>query len=253
MTNEFFDQYIRWEFERSGVKRIMPYFYYDAAFSTATFTAASSRIKPLLPHPDMNPIEFLPGRGLVAFTAFEYRKTDGPPYNEVSISFLITFRKRQIPGLTATRMFQARAISAYVWQLPVTTEQARAGGVDLFGYPKFIADIDFAEDDNWRTCTLAKDGQTILTLRGRQLPTQPEKPTQFITYAVENGAPLVADVLVNPSEFAKSYRGTDVSLQIGPDHPIGRTLLDLKLGKQALIYQYCPVMEAILFPARNII
>jgi hypothetical protein len=252
MPGDFLDNWIRWDFERIGTRRKLPYYYYDNTSMAAIFLASSSKIKQLIPHPSMKPVELVPGRCIVAFAAFEYRKTDFEPYNEVSISFLISFRKRQIPGFTAAKMMLSRTISSYVWQLPVNTEHARAGGVDLFGYPKFLADISFEKGDDWITCTLAERGQDILQLRGRRLPTKRGDLIHYITYAVENGNPLVADILVNPVGYAEAYGGREVELELGSGHHVCNVLEQVGLGKQALVYQYSPINEAILFPARNV-
>jgi len=131
MSNNFFDCWIRWNFERKDTQRKLPYFYSDNTSLVAIFLASRSKIKQLLPHPKMRLVEIVPGRCMVAFAAFEYRKTDFEPYNEVSISFLITFGQPSIPGITAIKMMLSRATSSYVWQLPVTTEHARSGGSDV--------------------------------------------------------------------------------------------------------------------------
>ena len=253
MSREFFENWTRWDFERNGTQRKLPYFYYDNTSLVSIFLAASSKIEQLLPHPSMKPVEMVPGRCIVAFAAFEYRETDFEPYNEFSISFLISFGKPRIPGFTAARMMLSRTTSSYVWQLPVNTEHARAGGVDLFGYPKFLADINFEKSDDWISCTLSEGGQEILQLKGRRLPTRMGKLTRYITYAVENGNPLVAEVLVNPIEYAEMYGGRAVELELGSGHRISEVLKQIDLGKRALAYQYSPVNEAILFPARNVI
>jgi len=252
LPRDFFDDWIRWDFERNGTQRKLPYFYYDNTSMAAVFLASSPKIEQLLPHPNMKPIELIPGRCLVAFAAFEYRKTDFAPYNEVSISFLISFGQRRIPGLTAAKMMLSRTISSYIWQLPVNTEHARAGGVNLFGYPKFLADIGFEKEDNWLTCTLAEGRREILQLRGRRLPTKKGKVIHYITYTVEDGSPLVADVLVNPVEYADSFGGHEIELELGSGHPVCDVLEQVDLGNQALVYQYSPINESILFPARNV-
>jgi hypothetical protein len=231
---------------------MLPYRYFDNTSMAVIYTANTAKIKDLLPHPEMTPVELVPGRCLVAFACFEYRKPDGPPYNEVSISFLITYKQRQLPGITAAKMMLSRAISSYVWQLPVTTEQACAGGVDLFGYPKFIADIEFESDDDWLTCTMYADDKGILELKGRKLPTKRGKPIRYLTYALENDTPLLAEVLVNPVEYAESYKDSNVQLSLLFGHEISHTLVQLGLSKRALLYQYSPFNESILFPARNI-
>jgi len=47
----------------------------------------------------------------------------------------------------------------------VSTESARWPGVDINGFPKFIADIDFAMDEGRIICRLATDGESILEFR----------------------------------------------------------------------------------------
>jgi hypothetical protein len=49
------------------------------------------------------------------------------------------------------------------------TEIARAVGAEFAGYPKFIAEIEFAEDGNWLSCELIADGKSALTFSGRKL------------------------------------------------------------------------------------
>jgi hypothetical protein len=249
---DFFENRVRWELERNGTRRKLPYFYFDNTSLTAMFTASSPKVRALLPHPELRLVELLPGRCLVAFTAFEYRRTDVEPYNEVSISFLVTFRRRQVPGFTVAGMMRSGVFSAYVWQLPVNTEHARAGGVDLFCYPKILADIQFEWNEDWVTCTLAEEGETILRLGGRKLAGRRRKPIHYFTYSFEDGAPLITEVLVNPLEFAETYAAGAVSLELGASHHISQKLREIDLGKRALVYQYMASTEAILFPAHNL-
>jgi hypothetical protein len=252
VSKGFFDNRVKWKFERNGTIETLPYFYYDAGAQTAIFSATSSKVRELLPLPGMNPVEIFPGRCLVAISGFEYRKTDGLPYNEVSIAFLITFNKPQVPGFTVISMMMSRVYTTYVWQLPVTTEAARAGGVDLFGYPKFVADIDFIEDGDWTTVSLAENDQKILQLRGNKLGTKPGKQTRYLSYNLENGTPLIAEFLVNPISFGQTIGGESAMLELGSGHPISETLKQIGLSKQAVLYQYIPKAELILFPAENI-
>jgi hypothetical protein len=42
-------------------------------------------------------------------------------------------------------------IMIYSCHLPVSTEIARAAGVEFAGYPKFVADIEFERKDGWTT------------------------------------------------------------------------------------------------------
>ncbi|HPS93635.1 MAG TPA: acetoacetate decarboxylase family protein, partial [Deltaproteobacteria bacterium] len=193
---DFFKGVIQWEMTTKdlSLEGKLPVFYYDNTAMTAIYTASTDMVRRLLPMPDMYPVEVVKGRALAAFTAFEYRATDIDPYNEFSISFPITFRKKNIPGLTVLSMMARRYFTAYVWQLPVTTERARRGGVDMYGYPKFLADIVFSHEDSMLVCTLSAGGRNILTLKGKKLRTSPEKVNRFKTFSVKDGVPLAANV-----------------------------------------------------------
>ena len=252
MRGDFFKGVKQWEFDWQGQTGKLPVFYYDNTTMTAIYTAATDKVKRLLPNPKMKAIELYPGRCLVGFTAFEYRKTDIDPYNELSISFLATLDKPQIPGVTTTWQMVRRNFSAFIWQLPVTTEIARVGGVEMYGYPKFIADIEFRREGDRIQCQLAEQGKTILSLRGRMLPTTAGKLTHYTTYSVLDGITLAANVFVNPLEFAQTTDKKAATLEIGSDHPISEKLRELDLSPAPLLYQFSPVNEAILFAGRNL-
>ncbi|MFH2009670.1 MAG: acetoacetate decarboxylase family protein [bacterium] len=251
--SEFFDGVKQWEFDWEGRKGKLPVFYYDNTTLNAIFTASTRAVKPLLPHQDMRPIELFPGRCLAAFTCFEYRKTDIDPYNEVSVSFPITFGKPSIPGLTAAFQMARRHFTTFVWQLPVTTEVARVGGVELYGYPKFLADIDFVRDARTIRCDLSENGDKILSLEGAVLPTQRGGVNRYVSYTIKDDIPLAVNVYQNPIELGQSRRRGDARLSLGTSHPIAAALGSLKLSDHPILYQYCPVNEAILFAGRNLI
>ena len=252
MNNDFFKGIKQWEINMQEMNFKMPIFYYDTTAITAIYTASTAKVKELLPLSRMHPIELSPGKCLVAFTAFEYRKTDIEPYNEFAISFLITFDKPQIPFLSAAGQMFRRRLSVYIWQLPVTTEVARFGGVEFYGYPKFIADIEFQRQTDHITCHLSEDGNKILSLRGKVLPVARGKNTKYITYSVIDDIPLVTNVQMNPLEFSESRDKQAATLEIGTDHRICEDLRKIELSESPAMYQYSPLNQAILFAGRNL-
>lgn len=236
-------------FDRKGK---LPVFYYDNTSMTAVFTASTRKVRELLPDPQMHPLEFLPGRCVVTFSAFEYRDTDIDPYNEFSIAFLMSYGRRTLPTAALLRGMVNRCFEAYVWKLPVTTEIARWGGVELYGYPKFLADIDFARTPDSLACTLAEGGRTVLTLTGQALKTAPAKRLRYRAYSLKDGLPLCANVYTNPLEYAQSMASGAARLALG-DHPIAEQLRALDLSESPIMYQYSPKNELVLFGPRNLI
>jgi Acetoacetate decarboxylase (ADC) len=253
MSGELFKGVKKWDSEQAGVKFRLPFFSYDNASLTAIYTASTRKARKLLPHPAMNPIEMFPGRCLVAFSAFEYRKPDIDPYNEFSIAFLITFGERQIPGMTVLRQMARRCFTAYTWQLPVTTEMARFLGIELYGYPKFLADITFDKGEEWIECRLSEKGEEILTLKGKVLPTSKGKGMTYATYSVIDQIPVKANMVTNPLEYAQTWNRRAATLTIGANHPVSKTLREIDLSPNPVMYQFSPRTEAILFGAKNLI
>ena len=134
----------------------------------------------------------------------------------------------------------------YSHHLPVTTEIAREVGAEFAGYPKFIADIEFIEEEQWVTCTLSADNQAILTLRGRKLDLQqaPRVCVHPITY--RNGYILRSELVIGERAMGNSKSGADVKLELG-EHLIADELRDLKLGS-TIGYGFCPHAQGILTP-----
>ena len=252
MSNEFFKGVKQWEFNLGELPFKLPVFYYDTTTIIAIYTASTAKVKELLPLPQMNPIELSPGKCLVAFTAFEYRETDINPYNEFAIAFLVTYDKPQIPFLTSALQMYRRRMTAYVWHLPVTTEIARVGGVELYGYPKFIADIEFEKEADHITCHLSEDANKILSLRGKVLPVARGKNSRIITYSNIDDIPLVTNIHINQLEFAESRDKQAATLEIGSDHSISEDLQKIGLSATPVQYQYSPLNQAILFAGRNL-
>lgn len=256
--SNFFRPVTQWEFippgrgPTKGAFRL-PVFYYDNTAMSAIYTASTEKVRQHLPHSDLHPVELYPGRCLVAFSAFEYRDSDIDPYNEFSIAFLVTIKNRGIPGWEVLRQMGRRCFQAFVWHLPVTTEIARYGGVELYGFPKFIADIRFQRGSDFLQCSFSEKKKHILTLKGPALPTSRGKMVRFKTYPVLRGGLLCGNVYTDHLEYAERRNPSGVELSYNTDHAIGRDLSQLDLGKKPLLYQYSPRNEIILFGPRNLI
>lgn len=249
--NDFFRGIDQIENKEYDVK--LPIFYYDNTAMNAIYTASTRQVRKYLPSSDMHPVEMFPGRCLMVFSAFEYRNTDIDPYNEFSISAVISYGRRAIPGLTSLSYMLRDCFTAYILHLPVTSERARKGGVELAGYPKFIADISFSHEDRYTTCMLSENGRRILSLRGKKLKTSRGRLTKYIMHTVKNGIVLKGNIYVNPKQFRQTAGFGAARLDIGDNHRICTELRDMKLSRMPVIYQYMPSYEAILFNSKNLI
>lgn len=139
--------------------------------------------------------------GLVTLAGIDYARIgDFDPYGEFAV--IVPASRHNVDGVPLS----AGTVGGWVHWLPVTTEPARLLGVDGWGYPKSVAEIDFetlADDAGGggrdgsghptRRCRVAVDGERVLTLTvdtGRTLPVD----TSATSYTEHEGRLLATAV-----------------------------------------------------------
>ncbi|MFC2099282.1 acetoacetate decarboxylase family protein [Candidatus Bipolaricaulota bacterium] len=223
----------------------VPVFYQDAATIGSLFPASLEGIRMLLPSSRMHPIRVAPRRCLLAITCHEFRESDIGPYNEVAVTIPFTL---DTPAPLLRTLFGRPngELKAFVHQLPVTTEIARDLGVEFAGYPKFLAQITYEEDDDKRTCGLMESGQQILSLSCRKLGLQVAPRSRTHAFTIRSGMLLRSEMIVSERKLAGSRKAADVQLEFG-DHPIAQELKSLDIGR-AIGFSYAPSYQIILTP-----
>ena len=245
----FFDYVRQIDIEIGGQRGKSPAFYYDAGSLSAVFAARYKRLRELMPDPRYVPARLTPGLGVVVISCLEYRDTDIGPYNEVAVAIPLNepYFRANLPGralLNAARLGQQHA---FMRHLPVTTEAALRGGVDFYNLPKFIAEIDFAEDGQRSRCRLAEGKEHILTLSGKQIVAARSQRTDLFCHSWMDGQPQSAQVKFNQLHVGTSWSRDAVVLELGERHPVALELRQLLVSSKPLQYEYAPRFEAIMF------
>lgn len=245
----FFDGVTQSEVTIAGQPAKVPIFYYDGTATQAVFLARLGALRRLMPDPRFCPARLAPGLGAVAVTCFEYRDTDIGPYNELAISVVLNepWFLPNLPGLALVSGLRRRQLHAWVHHLPVTTEIARAGGVDFYNYPKFIAGIDFQESGERRICRLSDSTEHILTLSGERIATPRSEQLQLFSHLWMDRQPQGAEFKINAVEMGVSVRPGAASLALGEHHPIARELAEVIAWSHPIQYQYMARFEGILY------
>ncbi|WP_435063702.1 acetoacetate decarboxylase family protein [Halobaculum sp. EA56] len=197
----------------------------------ATFAAPFGPVADLLPE-GLEPIRATArGHAAVTLLSVEYRDVDVPgldPYDEFAV---VVPAGHDSPAAVPYLSALTRATDGYVWYMPVTTEAARAFGVDVWGYPKVVADITHEDDGSVRETTVTVDDDRFATLEVARPPSFDTEDTGS-TYTVENGR-----LYEVPSRIDADLGGwpfsTEVSVSFG-DHPRAAPLRSLDLGPRAL-------------------
>jgi hypothetical protein len=72
-----------------GPEVTMPVEVRDASSAAATYLVDAAVARTLLPTPQLDVVELLPGRALFSIAAIDYRDNDLGDYNEISLAFFV--------------------------------------------------------------------------------------------------------------------------------------------------------------------
>lgn len=166
-------------------------------------------------------------------TALEYRNVDILyPYNELAIT---------IPG--KIRGIDREMDLHYYLHLPVTTEDARWSGVEIYGFPKYIAAIDFQESESDLVCALTLADEEVLTLRaGKGTANDDEWDVENVTFL--DGEPLLSFFHGCGQRHTSDAPGGS-TLQFG-EHRFAQELRSAQIEQTSVSHFYCPSMSATL-------
>jgi len=233
----------------AGEEAKLPIFYYDGTAQTAVFPARLGRLRRLLPDPRFVPACLAPGLGAVSVTCFEYRDTDIGPYNELAIAIVLNEPPFAVnlPGRALLAGLRDKQLHAWVHHLPVTTEIARAGGVELYNYPKFVGSIEFEQDGSRRSCRLGEGDEHILTLDGPLIETPRSGEVQLFSHLWMDRQPQSSEFKINALASGRSPRPGAARLELGGRHPIARELASVLVSQRSIYYELMARFEGILY------
>nr|WP_275585793.1 acetoacetate decarboxylase family protein [Geodermatophilus sabuli] len=216
-------------------------------------TADPEAVAAALPSPELRPARWVDGRALISVAAFRYRAVttaDDPPgvlapYGELAVAAVVTRgpAPRLLPLLR-------RRLPLFVLHLPVTTAEARDAGRALWGFPKFVADMDFAEERPVRQVTLAEGSTTVLTLRVRGTGPVLSDRRPAVMYTARQGE-LLETVVPMAGRLRLGLGRRAGGLELG-DHPVARELRAMDVSSAPLVVFDYLEHRSLLPPGRPI-
>jgi len=158
-----------------------------------------------------------------------YSDGDLGPYQEVAVAVLVDDPTGS-GGSNGRR--GTGAASAYIHQLPVNQEFTCAAGREIWGFPKFIADITITEGRRSDSCDLVHEGRQVLRLEiGHGMPT-PVRDTSLDALSFRDG--VLRRTSWSLDGAGSRARPSGASLELG-EHPIADELRSLGLPHRALM------------------
>jgi len=222
-----------------------------AVSASATYVVDAAAARAMLPCPELDVIEIMPGKTLFSLACIDYIDNDLGDYNEVSLAFFVREHNapRGIPYLRAALDFLRGRVSTFIFWLPVDQDFTREAGESMWGFPKTLEKIDFEHSGARAICTLASAGRHVLTF---SMPTGGKrelKETEMTTYTLM-GDSTCATRFVSRATGVGFHR-SGVELTLG-DHPTANWLRGLGLPKKPLAAVWMENMSATFDPPRSL-
>jgi Acetoacetate decarboxylase (ADC) len=203
----------------------------DAGAHTASFLVPAPAAQDLIDYSGLEVAEPLPGRAVCTLAFMRYLDSDLGPYHEFAVAFLVRHKGME-PASKFTKSAEvARGfLGAFIHQLPVNQEFTLEAGRDIWGFPKFLADIDLDLTGRVARCSLHHDGDFVLSLSIRPGVTMPARGSSVDAYSL-------ADGVLRRTAWSMEPRGVrgrpgGAVLWLG-DHPMAKELRGLGLPRRA--------------------
>ena len=221
-----------WIFDDREVR--MPVVVRDAASGAATYLVSAAAARRLLPGPELDVVELLPGRAVLTIACIDYRDNDLGDYNEVSLSLFVRRRDERagVPWLGAVLDLVRNRLATWIWKLPVDQRFTCEAGRGIWGFPKTVEDIGFEDRDGRRSCRLVMDGRHVLTIGFHRAGARRLPDGEMVTYTWIDGA-------LHATRFTSGAGGVGIrfggaELVLG-EHALAGELRALGLPRRALM------------------
>ena len=212
----------------------LPILYSDASLLTLVYSVDPAVARTVMDSRGFEPLVMF-GKAWAAFCAFEYRETTIGPYGELGVG---VFAKRRGTSPSLLRLARdqrkERDAAILVTNLPVTTANARAAGVELWGFPKYVTGIEttFRRD----SVRIVLEQEFELTMkRGFCVKT---RGLPLVLYSV-NAAERVLRTVVETDSVIEWGGAGSVKVKMLGDGPTAKTMRALGLDARTPAVAYC--------------
>jgi len=207
----------------------------DGCSATGMFLVRSAVANRLIADSGFRVAEVLPGRGPMALTGVHYEDTDCGRYEEKAFAFFVSpvGGSGGLPYLgTILDVVRGGRAPSFTWKLQVNTRLSQQAGIQMWGFPKTIEEIQFERGPDAATVSLRMQDQLVFRYTVRPEGSREMPAAASPVYSVFQGIPVV-------SHLTQTYRHVGVRLGGGElelgEHPLADDLRELGLGRRPLV------------------
>jgi hypothetical protein len=179
----------------------------------------------------------LRGKAMLALSGVAYTDNDLGPYHEFAIAFVVEPHDAS-PG----QRVSAKNPTTFIHRLPVNQAFTCTVGKGLWGFPKWVCDIDYRERGRRTECVVSEDGALAVALEVRRgLVPLPPNEMEMQAYSWDEGVLRRTPWITRNARGSARPGGATVALG---DHPMADDLRSLGLPRRALMTTSVGLMSA---------
>ncbi len=211
----------------------LPVFCNDGSAVAAFFWCDYEKAAEKLEGTGLYPVEFLKGKAVASLGLFEYRESTLEPYNEGFLMLAVSPEPQMSFLAKRVQIFinaKDRKLGFYTLDLPITEELPLVAGREIWGAPKFLAEIslNFSNDRFTGEILLKGSGEKILSLESSFNKGIPFRFLDSMVYS--NHQDSIMKIISNFDCPVRIFKDKKAQLKVGPiDHPMAHNLRDLGL------------------------
>ena len=218
----------------AGTKITLPVKVGAAAMLMNVFVVDSKKAQQLIADSGFTVVEIWPGKALMQLLGVDYQQNDLGDYNEAAIVFPVTTpgESKPLPVMgTIWRMLKG-SLSSYVYRMPVNQDFTTHAGRFIWGFPKWVTDVDIQFGDKTASANFCDDGELVFTISAATGSKAQAKPQAAPSLAIRNNQAWKTIGITEGEGLTFKLGGT--MPDIGQTHPLALILRDLGLPKKPM-------------------
>ncbi len=196
--------------------------------------------------------EVLPGRAVFSLGCVEYTDTDCGVYFESTQSFFVEKKggASVVPYLGALLDLVRGDLASHTWGLQVNTVLSQQCGLQMWGFPKTVEDLDFTVQGRQASFAWRSDDETVFRYSLEAVGTGDQPASDNTVYSILEGEQHEG-VLTTKLSDAKVSLGVG-KLEVGTRHPMAQKLRALGLPKRPLLSVWAGHLEFTMSAPRRL-
>lgn len=235
----------RTSFDLSGRQVTLPVHIRHARQWSASWLAPLRPAQAMIDYSGLEVVQPVPGRAMVALAAVDYLDGDLDTYHEVAVSVLVRAHDAR-PGADArthARELAGGRIGAFIHDLPVDQSFTCEAGNTIWGYPKWIAEIDLVAHNRSTACVVRAEGGHQLTLEVSERGVLPMPKQMPPTYSWRDG--VLRRIEWEVSTVGGRARPGGARLTLGERGPMAEMLRKLQLPRRSVMSSFTPQLSSV--------